>query len=201
MIAKLERVPLSEVGWHEALDFTRWLEENIDEVNEVTDLKLSGAKREQSAGNFRVDIVAEDADGNPVIIENQLGKSDHDHLGKVITYLVALEARAAVWIVSQPRAEHVGAITWLNESSNAAFYLLKVEAGKIDNSESAPLLTLIIGPSEETKVIGKKKKEIAERHIIRERFWTTFLDSAKDKDEFTRSHIPEPTELDQRGSG
>ena len=181
MIAKLERIPLSDVGWHEALDFTRWLQENIDAINEITDLELSGAEREKSTGTFRVDIVAENRDGNRVIIENQLGKSDHDHLGKLITYLTAMEARAAVWIVSDPRPEHVGAITWLNESSGADFYLLKVEAVKIAGPEAAPLLTLIVGPGEESKRIRKDKEEFDEWRDIRFRFWEGLLSRAKEK--------------------
>ena len=79
-IGKLIRVPLREVWKHEAQDFTVWLQDNIDVVNEVIDLNLSSAEREQSAGAFNIDIVAEDETGNPVIIENQLGRSDHDHL-------------------------------------------------------------------------------------------------------------------------
>jgi hypothetical protein len=102
-------------------------------------------------------------------------------LGKVITYLVAMEARAAIWIVSEPRPEHVSAITWLNESSSASFYLLKLEAIKIGDSAPAPLLTLIVGPSETTKAVGKAKQEFAERYDIRRNFWTQFLEYAKTK--------------------
>ena len=131
MIGKLQRVPLREVWGHEALDFTRWLEDNLDVLNDALDITLSSAEREQSAGAFNVDLVAEDEAGNPVIIENQLEKSDHDHLGKLITYLTAIDAKTALWIVSDPRPEHVRAISWLNESSSAAFYLIKVEAIKI----------------------------------------------------------------------
>lgn len=172
MIGKIKRVPLRDVWKHEALDFTRWLQENIDILNEVIDLNLSNPEREQSAGSFNIDIVAEDESGTPVIIENQLEKSDHDHLGKLVTYLVAMGARAAIWIVSNPRPEHIAAITWLNESSSANFYLLKVEAIQIGDSLPAPLLTEIVGPSEEGKEVGRAKQEIAERYIIRERFWT-----------------------------
>lgn len=97
MIGKIERVPLREVWRHEALDFTTWLEGNVDVLNDVLDITLSGPEREQSAGSFSVDLVAEDESGNPVIIENQFGKSDHDHLGKLITYLTAIDAKAAIW--------------------------------------------------------------------------------------------------------
>ena len=126
MIGKIKRVGLREVWKHEALDFTTWLEENIDVVSDIIDIELSNAEREASAGKFSVDLVAEDSSGNLVIIENQLEKSNHDHLGKVITYLTVLEAKIAIWIVSDPRPEHIRAISWLNESSSASFYLLKI---------------------------------------------------------------------------
>lgn len=179
MIGKISRVPLRSVWKHEAYDLTQWLQENIDVLNDVIDLNLSNPEREQSAGSFSIDIVAEDEAGNPVIIENQLEKSDHDHLGKLITYLVAMGSKTAIWIVSNPRPEHIAAITWLNESSAANFYLLKIEAIKIGESQPAPLLTVIVGPSEEGKEVGKAKKEMAERYVIREKFWTQLLDLSK----------------------
>ncbi len=181
MIGKIERVKLREVWKHEALDFTRWLEENIDVLNDVLNISLSETEREQKAGAFSVDIIAEDDAGNVVVIENQLEKSDHDHLGKLITYLVAMDAKVAIWIVSEPRPEHVNAITWLNEASSASFYLLKLEAVKIGNSTPAPLLTLIVGPSEEAREVGKTKKEMVERHFLRKQFWEGLLEKAKSK--------------------
>lgn len=181
MIGKIERVNLRDVWKHEAFDLTTWLQNNIDVLNEAIGLNISNPENEQSAGSFKVDLLAEDDSGNPVIIENQLEKSDHDHLGKLITYLVALEAKTAIWIVSDPRPEHIASISWLNESSSANFYLLKLEAIKIDDSPPAPLLTLIVGPSEEAKEVGKAKKEIAERDQIRRNFWTQLLVLAKQK--------------------
>ena len=167
LIDKLQRVPLREVWRHEAYDFTQWLQENLDILNDTLDLELTSAEREQAAGSFSIDLVAENSDGQTLIIENQLEKSDHDHLGKVITYLTSREASGAIWIVKEPRQEHINAMAWLNESSNADFYLLKVEAVRIGNSNPAPLLTLIVGPSIEAKVSGKAKQEKVERHFIR----------------------------------
>ncbi|MFW9880255.1 MAG: DUF4268 domain-containing protein [Candidatus Thorarchaeota archaeon] len=181
MVGKIDRLPLRNIWKHEAHDFTKWLEENIDILNEELDMNLMSAEREKSAGKFSVDLVAEDEGGNPVIIENQLEKSDHDHLGKLITYLTAIGGKTAIWIVADPRPEHVGAISWLNESSSANFYLFKIEGIKIGNSEPAPLLTLIVGPSEESKEVGEKKKELAERHIFRHKFWEALLKLAKEK--------------------
>jgi len=151
-IGKLTRVPLREVWKHEAHDFTQWMEENIDVLNSVLDFDLVNVDREQAAGSFSVDLVAEDENGGTIIIENQLEKSNHDHLGKLITYLTAMSARAAIWIVSEPRPEHVAAVAWLNDSSSAAFYLIKVEAIRIGESPAAPLLTVIVGPSDDATV-------------------------------------------------
>lgn len=173
-IGKLQRVPLREVWKHEAYDFTQWLQENIDVLSNVLDLNLVNVDREQAAGSFSIDLVAEDEGGGTVIIENQLEKSNHDHLGKLITYLTAMSARVAVWIVSEPRPEHVAAIAWLNESTTADFYLVKVEAVRIGDSPAAPLLTVIVGPSEENSV-RSQKKELAERYDIRHSWWSQLV--------------------------
>ncbi len=181
MIGKIQRVPLREVWKHEAFDLTKWLQENIDVLNDALEFSLSNAEREQSAGDFNVDLVAEDQDGGLVVIENQLEKSDHGHLGKLITYLTAIGAKKAVWIVAEPRPEHVAAITWLNESSSAEFYLLKIEGIRINDSAPAPLLTLIVGPSAEGREVGEAKKELAERYDLRHKFWSELLQRAKQK--------------------
>ena len=78
MIEKIQRVPLREIWKHEARDFTTWLQENLDVVNDVIGITLANAEREHSAGHFNVDLVAEDNSGNSVIIENQLEKSIED---------------------------------------------------------------------------------------------------------------------------
>ena len=174
-IGKLERVPLREVWEHEAYDFTQWLQENIDVLNTALDLNLVNVDREQATGSFSIDLVAEDEGGGMVIIENQLEKSNHDHLGKLITYLTGIGAKSAIWIVSDPRPEHIAAITWLNESSSAAFYMVKVEAVRIGESPAAPLFTLIVGPSDEAVEVGHTKKTIAERYGVRKRWWTQLV--------------------------
>lgn len=181
MIGRIQRVALRDVWRHEAYDFTTWLQENLDVLNEATGLELSDAEREQSVGSFSVDLVAQDRSGAAVIIENQLERSDHDHLGKLVTYMSSLDAQAAVWIVSEPRPEHVHAVSWLNDAKDVAFYLVKVEAVRIGSSEPAPLLTVIVEPSEASQAIGDTKRELAERHHERRAFWERFLGFAKEK--------------------
>lgn len=182
MIAKIERVSLREVYPHEANDFTRWLEENTDVLSEAIGREIDNVEREKKTAesSFSVDLVASVEDGTSIIIENQLEKSNHDHLGKLITYLTMMQARTAVWIVSDPRPEHVAAMNWLNESSNADFYLLKIETIRIEGSPPAPLLTLIVGPSEEAKSIGRSRREMSdrsrERNQKRLKWWTQLID-------------------------
>ncbi len=180
-ISRLKRVHLRELWEHEAHNFTTWLAENLDFLSETIGFQLSLDQREISAGAFSADIRAEDPQGNFVIIENQLEKTNHDHLGKLITYMSNLEAKTAIWITSEPRPEHETAVHWLNETlpADTSFYLIKIEAYKIGDSDPAPLFTIVAGPSAATKQIGEQKKELAERHIQRIEFWTTLLETLK----------------------
>jgi hypothetical protein len=186
LIGKLQRVPLRDVWPHEARDFTVWLRDNLEELNEVTGLSLVSAEIEHSAGDFRIDLVAEDADGNKVVIENQLERSDHDHLGKLVTYVSNLDAVAAIWVVAEARQEHSTAVDWLNQGGGTLFYLVLAEAVRINDSLPAPLLTVIVEPSEEDLASGQVEKEKGERDVFCRRFWTALLDYAK-----TRPNLPD----------
>jgi hypothetical protein len=192
-IGKIERVKLRDVWKHEALGLSTWLENNIDVVNDLLDLELSNVEREKSVGDFSVDLTAEDKNGGLVVIENQLERSDHEHLGKIITYLSSLDAKTAIWIVANPRAEHVSAVSWLNQSGLADFYLIKIEAIKIEGSPPAPLLTLITGPSEESIQVGETKKDFSERQTLRKKWWTELLERARSKTKL-HSNISPSTE-------
>jgi hypothetical protein len=182
MVGRIERVPLREVWKKEAKDFTNWLYENLEVLGEELDLDLTAVEKEKKVGSFSADITAEDVSGQKVLIENQLDKTDHDHLGKILTYVSNLDAKTAIWISSKPRPEHETAIEWLNETgSDVNFYLVKIEAYRIDNSEPAAKFTIITGPSEKTKIVGEEKKELAERHKRRLEFWRTLLEKSKKK--------------------
>ena len=178
MVGKLDQVDLREVWVHEAKNFSTWLSENLEILSEQIGLELSFIELEKSAGTFSVDILAEDKDGRPVVIENQLEKTDHDHLGKVLTYVANLEAKIAVWISSEPRPEHIASINYLNEISpdDTGFYLVKVQAFKIGESEPAPFFTVAAGDEPEIKERGRRKKEIAERDQLRYDFFTQLLE-------------------------
>ncbi|BCM91696.1 hypothetical protein IAD21_03571 [Abditibacteriota bacterium] len=204
-ISKITRLPIRAAFPHEAHDFTVWLQDNLDVLNGVLGTSLIGAEREQHTSNFRVDLVAEDDAGRRFVIENQFGGSDHDHLGKLLTYLVAFSAAAAIWIVEDPRPEHVGVVNWLNESSDAEFYLVKVEAICIDDSSAAPLLTRIVGPSEETRAVARTKQDLSqkadENDSLRYEFWKKLLTLAKTRSLLHASISPSSSSFVGTSSG
>lgn len=184
MVGKLIEVPLREIWKNEAKDFTAWLEDNIDYINEELETTLTIISREEDVGPFSADLVAEDESGQKVVIENQLQTTDHDHLGKLITYLSNLDAKSAIWVTSEPKQEHINAINWLNEIGNRAgikFYLMEVKGYKIGDSPPAPKFSIIAGPSEEAITIGKEKEEDAERIIRRREFWKKLLEKAENR--------------------
>jgi len=181
-IGRIERVPLRQVWKKEDKNFTTWLFDNLEVIGEELDMELTPIEKEKSAGTFSADILAEDASGQKVIIENQLEKTDHGHLGQILTYVANLEAKVAIWVSSNPRPEHERAVEWLNEAgTDVAFYLIKIEAYKIGKSEPAAKFTVVTGPSEKTAIVGVEKKELAERHHKRLEFWKTLLERCKDK--------------------
>ena len=115
--------------------------------------------------------------GNKVIIENQLERTDHRHLGQLLTYLVNFsQAKTAVWVSAAPVEEHQQVIEWLNEITpgDINFYLVQVEGIRMRGEETvAPLFTMVEGPSLERKKIGSEKKEYAERHMVRQEYWAS----------------------------
>lgn len=182
-IGKVNKVILREIWKNEARDFTAWLSENLDTLGEVLEMQLVLIEKEKQVGSFFLDILAEGENGETVIIENQLEKTDHDHLGKMLTYLSNLDAKIAIWISPSPREEHKIAIDWLNQNSpdDIGFYLIRVEAIQINNSDAAPLFTIESEPTEMTKTVGKEKRDLAERHHKRREFWAQLLEKSKQR--------------------
>ena len=152
-IGKLEEVDIRELWKHEQYDFSEWLykKENIENLNDILGLTLVDISKETYVGSYRCDLFAKDeTTGIKVIIENQLETSNHDHLGKIITYASGLDAKVVVWIVKEAREEHRSAIEWLNNNtnSNVNFFLIEIHAYKIGNSDSAPMFQVIEQPND-----------------------------------------------------
>lgn len=184
-ISKIQYVPIKNVWPKEEGDFTPWLQDNIEEISKIIGINIVNPEIEHhlnELNGFRADIRAELETGEAIIIENQYGQSNHDHLGKVLTYRTSFDAKIAIWVVEKARQEHIEVINWLNENDNGcAFFLLRIQAIKIGDSPIAPMFSIIAGPSEDIKNIGQIKKEDQKRHIERRKFWGLLLDIAKGK--------------------
>ena len=178
-IEKLQEVEIRSLWKHEQY----WLaqEENITLIDEIIGYSLVNVQKEVFVGSYLCDIVAEDeTTGDKVIIENQLEASDHDHLGKVITYASGLGAKVAVWIVKKAREEHRSAIEWLNNNTNddLSFFLLELHAYRIGDSNPAPKFEIIEKPNGFIKNSKKAKYsgEMGKTEADKLEFWESFND-------------------------
>ena len=192
VVKKPEYVPLTKAFPNEAHDLTPWLADNIDALAGRLSLALSIEEREKAVGDFKVDLLCKDGDGNKVIIENQVYATDHDHLGKLLTYLVNLDAKTAIWLTSKPGPEHQKVVEWLNESMprDMAFYLVKAEALKIAGSTYSPVFTLLAGPGKQSRKVGEEKKEWAKEAARLYDFWRALIQHSAAKDTPLATLVP-----------
>jgi len=196
-LSKLKKVDLRDVWGHEALDFTHWLsqDENLSLLSDEIGISIKLLQTEASVGKFNVDILAEEENsGRKIIIENQLEETNHDHLGKIITYASGYDANIVIWIVRNYREEHQKAIDWLNEHTdeNLGFYLLKLELWQIGESDPAPKFEVVVSPNEWAKVIKTlpEKTELTDTKIKQFEFWTSFKNYVLSKDKHIRLQSP-----------
>ena len=137
-LSKLKKVELREVWPTEDKNFTPWLaeEENLSLLGETLGLELELEAQEINVGDFRADILCKNEDDSWVVIENQFEKTDHDHLGKILTYAAGLDARTVVWIAEEFREEHRAALDRLNETTDERFHYfgIEIKAWKIGDS-------------------------------------------------------------------
>lgn len=182
-IGKLEVLDLKDVFKHEAGDFTPWLaQEGLEILGQALGMSLNFVAREVSVGDFRADIKARDDDGNIIVIENQFNLTNHDHLGKMLTYVAGIEdVQTAIWITENVREEHRAVIDWLNNhtNENVNFFLVQVKAVQIGDSQPAPLFEVIAKPNQWTKLAKKRANseniERTETQISNYKFFETLV--------------------------
>lgn len=180
-IGKLTEVDVRDLWKHEQYDFSNWLakEENIKLLDDEIGLTLMDINKEVYIGSYRCDLVAKDeTTGQIVIIENQLEATNHDHLGKIITYAAGLDAKTIIWIVKEAREEHKAAIEWLNNNSSEeiGFFLIELHAYKINDSLPAPMFKVVEKPNNFTKTTKQNysDKELNRSQNERLMFWEEF---------------------------
>ena len=183
-LGRLTKVELREIWKSEAQHFTPWLanQENVSLLSEALGIDLEVEAVEQSVGPFRADILCKDTlNGNWVLIENQLERTDHTHLGQLITYAAGLDAVTIIWISARVADEHRKACDWLNEvtSDNIRFFALEVELWRIGDSAPAPKFNIVSQPNAWGSTVAAARKVIdsgglSETRQLQMEYWTAF---------------------------
>ena len=198
-LGKLEKVNLREVWLSEASSFTPWLaqEENLNLLGDAIGMELELESQEKQVGPFRADILCKDVSTDSwVLIENQIEKTDHSHLGQLITYAAGLNAVTIIWIAERFISDHRAALDWLNERTDDKinFFGLEIELWKIGNSQIAPKFNIISQPNDWVRTVQKAANnvEISEHKLLQQRFWTGFAKFMNQEGTFIKCTKPLP---------
>lgn len=199
-LGKMKKITdLRKIWPHEARDFTTWLaeDENLNALGEAIGINIMLEETESSVGGFNVDLYAtEENTGRRIVIENQLEDTNHDHLGKIITYASGKDAKVVIWLVKKAREEHKRAIEWLNNNTTGdiGFFLLEIELWQINDSVPAPKFNIVERPNNWAKTM-RNTDELTETKKIQLDYWQTFVDFAFKNTKFAQlfsERAPQP---------
>jgi len=187
-LSHLVRVPLREAWKHEASDFTPWLAEtpNLNTLSDALGLgDLELVATEHWVGDFKLDILCTDGT-DQVIIENQLEKTNHSHLGQIITYAAGIGAKKVVWVAESFRPEHVAALEFLNQNTteDLSFFAVEVELWRIGDSPLAPKFEVVVRPNQWARAGREQARAAASATPTKQlqlKFWTALVDAMAQK--------------------
>lgn len=198
-LGKLERISLRKAWAHEAGEFTPWLAQadNLQLLAEslgLNELELAGI--EHQVGDFKVDILCTD-NGGKVIIENQLARTDHTHLGQILTYAAGVGARKVIWLAESFRTEHVAALEFLNQhtTDELDFFAVEIELWRIGDSPMAPSFNVVVKPNDWAKTGQQNAKVATTMTPTKQRqlkFWTDWSAWLQAKGSAVRTQKPLP---------
>jgi len=202
-LGTLQKVDIREIWEHEATEFTPWLakQENIDMLGSAIGLDLIVEAEEKDVGPFRADILCKDvATNNLVLIENQLERTDHKHLGQLLTYATGLNAVSIIWIAAEFNEEHRATLDWLNKITGQEynFFGVQIELYKIGNSQIAPDFTVVSKPNNWSRIVSSNTskmdyEDLGPTKIKQLHFWTRLCEVIKEKkDSPLRVRKPRP---------
>jgi hypothetical protein len=198
ILGRLEKVDLRAAWTSEWGDFTPWLaqEENLQLLGETIGIELELESQEKEVGPFRADILCRDtATDNWVVIENQLERTDHSHLGQLLTYAAGLSAVTIVWIAERFTEEHRAALDWLNERTDEKINLfgLEIELWRIGDSPHAPKFNIISQPNDWSRTVKEaaSRSEVSAVKQLQLRFWTAYKEYMESRS-FIRCAKPAP---------
>ncbi|MFH1981125.1 MAG: DUF4268 domain-containing protein [Pseudomonadota bacterium] len=193
---KVTKLNLREIWPKESSDFTPWLAENISALGEALGMELEIEGQEASVGDFSLDLLAKDlGSGHTVVIENQLCQTDHDHLGKLLTYAAGFSASTVIWVSETVRDEHRQALEWLNQRTDedTQFFGVAIEVFKIDDSKPAYSFNPVVYPNEWQK--SKKRQpnpNVSSKGEAYRNYFQSLIDELREKYHFTNAKKAQP---------
>ncbi len=198
-LGRLEKIDLRDIWKHEAHQLTPWLLANSDVIAEALGIDLELSVAEHPVGSFSLDLLGRDLTNDCVlIVENQLTPTDHDHLGKLITYAAGTDAGTVIWLAPKFREEHREALDLLNDlgSDRVRFFGVELSAVRIGNSAPAPLVQLRAQPNDwhaQVSASARATQATGKAAMYRE-FWTKFLERvAVEHPTWTNASKPQTT--------
>ena len=197
-LGTIERVDIREIWPNEAADFTPWLAENLATLGKALGLDLELQTQEAPVGGFSLDILARDVrSGRPVVIENQLGQTDHTHLGQLLTYAAGFDANVIVWIAKEFRDEHRQALDLLNHRTGeeSEFFGVEVQLWKIAESPPAVNFNLVSTPNEwrpQTVNSPRAGGPVSEKGEKYREFFQGLIDTLRERHQFTNAKKGQP---------
>ncbi|MBS3966322.1 MAG: DUF4268 domain-containing protein [Truepera sp.] len=198
-LGRLEPVSLRDFWQDEARHFTPWLAlpENLKLLGDALGIELEFEATESRVGIFKADIVAKEVGTDDrVIVENQLQRTDHDHLGKLLTYAAGLGAKTVVWVAEQISDDHRRALDWLNEITGEmfSFFALEIELWRIGESAPAPKFNLVCRPNDWAKSLTSPDSvgEPTETRLSQLEFWSALVECGRQKGASVSFRKPRP---------
>lgn len=196
-LGRLEKLDLRTYWRRESTDFTPWLaqEENIQLLSETIGIELEVQSQEESVGPFSADILCKDTiNDHYVLIENQLERTDHTHLGQLMTYAAGLDAVTIIWIAQKFTEEHRAALDWLNRITDDTFtfFGIEIELYKIGESNPAPMFNIVSKPNDWTKQVKKSTslQPATETKLLQQEYWQGLKDFMESRKSFVKMQNP-----------
>lgn len=183
-IGKLIKVPLRVVWEREDTGFTPWLLHNPEYLSDALGIDVELTAAEHGVGPYSVDLIGRDLSNNAVVIvENQIEKTDHIHLGQLITYAANTDAVVVVWIAKKFTEEHRQAIDYMNslsgDSGKGRFFGIEVSAVRIGESEPAVQFDVVARPNDSHTAQAEAIRELIEptgRRLMYRNIWKLYLE-------------------------
>jgi len=192
---EIKPVDIRDIWPNEATDFTPWVVDNLEQLGQALGMEIEFQEREADVGDFSLDIMAKDlGTGRTVVIENQLTQTDHDHLGKLLTYAGGFDAGVLVWISKELRDEHRKALEWLNEHTgpDVDCFGVVIEVIRIDDSKPAFNFKTVVFPNEWQKGTGGGRPVASPKVEAYREYFQSLIDELRTKYKFTGARVGQP---------